>query len=362
MNKNRLYIDFHVLQTVPPSCVNRDDTGSPKTAVYGGVTRARVSSQAWKRAMRILFDEDLLDPAQVGKRTKNIVEMVAAEIALLNPALNCEKLAEKALKNAGVGIAVEKKSGKPKAAALFFMSRDQAKALAKLVVEDEKDAKNYKAAIQAAPSVDMVLFGRMVASDASLNYDAAAQVAHAISTHAVQTEYDYFTAVDDLSPEDNAGAGHLGTVEFNSSTLYRYATVNAMELAAHMNPEETAAAVRAFAEAFIRSMPTGKQNSFANRTLPDAVYVAVRGDQPVNLCGAFEQAVRPEDGSGYVVPSKKQLAAYAQQMYRDYTGGPVHAFSIGDGLEALAPAMGLNALLEQLADAVKAQLSGSGVE
>ena len=97
----RMYIDFHVPQTVPPSCVNRDDTGSPKTAVYGGVNRARVSSQAWKRAMRILFEEDLLDPAQVGKRTKNVVEMVAEEIALLNPALNCAKLAEKALKSAG---------------------------------------------------------------------------------------------------------------------------------------------------------------------------------------------------------------------------------------------------------------------
>ena len=42
--KKRLYVDFHVLQTVPPSCINRDDTGSPKTAIYGGVTRARVSS------------------------------------------------------------------------------------------------------------------------------------------------------------------------------------------------------------------------------------------------------------------------------------------------------------------------------
>ena len=115
MNKNRLYIDFHVLQTVPPSCVNRDDTGSPKTAVYGGVNRARVSSQAWKRAMRILFEEDLLDPAQVGKRTKNVVEMVAEEIALLNPALNCAKLAEKALKSAGVDIGPEKESGAVKA-------------------------------------------------------------------------------------------------------------------------------------------------------------------------------------------------------------------------------------------------------
>lgn len=124
--------------------------------------------------------------------------------------------------------------------------------------------------------MDMALFGRMVADDPSLNYDAAAQVAHSISTHAVQNEYDYFTAVDDCQAEDNAGAGHLGTVEYNSSTLYRYATVNVMELAGQLGAEQAAETVRAFGEAFLFSMPTGKQNSFANRTLPDAVYVTIR--------------------------------------------------------------------------------------
>ena len=93
----------------------------------------------------------------------------------------------------------------------------------------------------------------MVADDPCLNFDATAQVAHAISTHAVENEYDYFTAVDDCAPEDNAGAGHLGTVEFNSSTLYRYATVNVEDL----------------------------RKTFANWTRPDAVYVTVRKDQPI---------------------------------------------------------------------------------
>lgn len=94
--------------------------------------------------------------------------------------------------------------------------------------------------------MDMALFGRMVADEPSLNYDAAAQVAHSISTHAVQNEYDYFTAVDDCQAEDNAGAGHLGTVEYNSSTLYRYATVNVMELAGQLGAEQAAETVRAF--------------------------------------------------------------------------------------------------------------------
>ena len=99
-------------------------------------------------------------------------------------------------------------------------------------MEGCKDKNRYKEALKEAPSADMALFGRMVADDPSLNYDAAAQVAHSISTHAVQNEFDYFTAVDDCAPEDNAGAGHLGTVEYNSATLYRYATVNVLELCA----------------------------------------------------------------------------------------------------------------------------------
>ena len=144
-------------------------------------------------------------------------------------------------------------------------------------------------ALKNYPSVDLALFGRMVADEPSLNYDAAAQVAHAISTHAVHNEYDYFTAVDDCTSEDNSGGRtHLGTVEYNSSTLYRYATVNAAELVRYLG-EDTPKAVRNFAEAFITSMPTGKQNTFANRTRPDAVYVTVRRDQPVNMAGAFEK-------------------------------------------------------------------------
>lgn len=122
-------------------------------------------------------------------------------------------------------------------------------------------------------------------------------------------------------PEDNAGAGHLGTVEYNSATLYRYATVNALELAGVSAGKRRPGVVRAFAEAFHPLNATGKQNTFANRTLPDAVYIAVRCDQPVNLCGAFEKAV-PASAEGFVEPSKKRLADYAQELYRTYAGAP----------------------------------------
>ena len=358
MDRNRLYVDFHVLQTVPPSCVNRDDTGSPKTAVYGGTTRARVSSQAWKHAMREMFREELLDKTMVGERTKKILELIAREINAIEPEKDGKSLAKRALEYVGLKLS---KNGED-VDALFFLSHDQAKGLAQLAVDGCKDKKAYQSALHDMPSVDMALFGRMVAADPSLNYDAAAQVAHSISTHKVQNEYDYFTAVDDCAPENNAGAGHLGTVEYNSSTLYRYATVNVLELAAHIGKNEVASAVRAFAEAFIRSMPTGKQNTFANRTLPDAVYVAIRNDQPVNLCGAFEQAVLPGTQGGYVAPSKSHLIAYAQEVYGAYTGMPAQSFAIGSGMEPLATVMPLQELLDALENGIADGLCRNGVE
>lgn len=354
--KKRLYVDFHVLQTVPPSCINRDDTGSPKTAIYGGVTRARVSSQAWKHAMRQAFvEESLLDEEDVGKRTKKVTELVEKEIAALAPEKDAAKLAKKTLDNAGI------KNDEKGTKALFFISQAQIKALAQLAVEECADKKEYKKALSTAPSADIALFGRMVADDPSLNFDAAAQVAHSISTHAVQNEYDYFTAVDDCQAEDNAGAGHLGTVEYNSATLYRYATVNVMELERHLGVKKAAEVVRSFGEAFIRSMPTGKQNTFANRTLPDAVYVTIREDQPVNLCGAFERAVR-KSVEGYAEPSKSALQAYAQQLYQSFAETPAKSFTVGTGLEALAPAQPLNTMLDALEEAVKENLTGNEVE
>lgn len=334
MRKPRMFIDFHVLQTVPPSCVNRDDTGSPKTAVYGGVTRARVSSQAWKHAMRRYFMDEL-GAEDVGQRTKRIVGMVREEIDRLGDAGDSEKLAVKALEAAILKFKTDK-DGKTKV--LFFMSHKQARNLARLAVQQPellKDQEKCKAALMADPSMDMVLFGRMVANDSSLNFDAASQVAHSISTHAVQNEYDYFTAVDDRQEDDESGAAHLDTTEYNASTLYRYATVNVTELQRHL-PGDAPAVVRAFADAFVHAMPTGKQNSFANRTLPADVYVTVRGDQPVNLVPAFEKPVSAGRGSGYLEGSENALAAYATKVYgQGMADAPLLALCVGDMAEAI---------------------------
>ena len=200
--EKRVYIDIHVLQTVPPSCVNRDDTGSPKTAIYGGVQRARVSSQAWKHAVRSYF-RDHLDKERLAYRTKSSEELVAD--CLESAGLTREEalsLAIKALKNANV-----KASEDAKKDALFFISNAQAKAVADAIIGtkgDEKAEKDaVKVALSEAPGLEIALFGRMVAGDTSLNVDACCQVAHAISTHKVANEFDYFTAVDDIHAEDD---------------------------------------------------------------------------------------------------------------------------------------------------------------
>lgn len=302
INPNRLFLDIHVIQTVPPSNINRDDTGSPKTAQYGGVRRARVSSQAWKKAMRDYFIEHGAQ-SNVGVRTLDVVQYVADKITKLNPDIvdsDAFGQAEKAINDAGI------KTKDGKARALFFIGNVQATALARAALDGVKDKKTLQAILNANPAIDIALFGRMVADDPSLNEDASAQVAHAISTHAVQTEFDFYTAMDDLSPEDSAGAGMLGTIEFNSSTMYRYANVAIHELYRQLgDKEQTLNALKLFIEAFANSMPTGKSNTFANHTLPQIILVTVRNDRPVNLVSAFEEPVKSSEG--YVQKSIENL-------------------------------------------------------
>jgi len=358
MNKN-LYVDFHVIQTVPPSCINRDDTGSPKTAVYGGTLRARVSSQAWKRAMRLRF-KDIFTSEMTGYRTRKINTFVVDKICEDNSDIDiktAEKIASDILKLADIKADSDKKD------VLFFVSALQIEAIAKLAVEYQKDTtekkekdKIYKNRIENAlkdnPSVDILLFGRMAANNPSLNYDAAAQVAHSISTHTISNEYDYFTAVDDYPSNDSTGAGHIGTVEFNSSTLYRYATVNIRELSQHLKVDELKLAVKGFADAFIRSMPTGKQNTFANRTLPNMVYVTFRKDQSVNLASAFEKPVGVGTEGGYIKQSEKALLSEAQKIYSNYAASPQKAWIVGEVDDDFADKVTFAELLEKIVDGI----------
>lgn len=314
-----LYIDVHVLQTVPPSNLNRDDAGSPKQAMYGGARRARVSSQAWKRATRTEF-VSLLPAEQLATRTKKISALLAERLST-RTGLDLEasgRLAAHLL--APLGISAGKKA--TETAYLLFFGRAQLEALVDLIADRagelaSLDDKALDAAVKDLPvrdrlatghPIDVALFGRMVADIPGLNVDAATQVAHALSTHAVEVEFDYFTAVDDENPKEDTGAGMIGTVEFNSATLYRFATVGMHQLLDNLGGDQDAAvhALTAFLTAFVRSMPTGHQNSFAHRTVPNLVALVVRDDQPVNLVSAFEVPIRST--SGVATESTRRLA------------------------------------------------------
>jgi CRISPR system Cascade subunit CasC len=208
--------------------------------------------------------------------------------------------------------------------------------------------------------VDIALFGRMVADDPSLNTDAAAQVAHSISTHKVENECDFFTAIDDHSPEDNAGDSMLSTVEYNSSTLYRYSTVAAHKLFEQFLNDGVVLekTINEFARAFIKSMPKGRQNPFANGTLPDAVMVAIRADQPVNMAGAFEEPVKTLKEEGYVKESARKLVEYANEIYGDFCNGPTKSYVIGAHLSELGDRVTFPELIEKLGHEVAVMCKG----
>ncbi|GAB20277.1 putative CRISPR-associated protein [Gordonia effusa NBRC 100432] len=349
-----LFIDFHAIQTVPPANINRDEDGSPKTTVFGGKRRARVSSQAWKRAIRRDF-ENHLDASDLGVRSLRIVDQIKARIIDADNSLkeSAEEYAVATLTAAGMKVERNKARNDKesedyqKTGALLFLSNPQIDALAELAISSEgkPEKKDAKAVLTKGNSIDLALFGRMVADSPDLKVDAAAQVAHAIGVHSVVPEFDYFTAVDDKAPDDNAGAGMIGTVEFNASTLYRYATVNVSALEKNLGDVEAAArAVEAFTRSFITSMPTGKQNTFANRTLPEFVLVTVRDDQPINLSGAFESAV--DDAGDRIAQAASRIIAKAQVIHETFTP-PVTAFVIATD-DANASDLGTRTTLTEL--------------
>lgn len=307
----RLFLDIHAIQTMPPANINRDDTGSPKTAQYGGVTRARVSSQSWKSVMRKYFI-DRID--NIGFRTLKLAEGLAKAIRFEDSSKSYEESLEisKELLKAcvfkikGKTTKVFELNEKDELSALFFVSKLQFKELAKLALSGNYDYKKVKNILKKDSSIDIALFGRMLAQDPSLNEDASAQVAHAISTHAIQSEFDYFTAIDDLTPEEKTGAAMIDTTEYNSSTLYRYANIALHDFHEQLGEKrETIEYTKLFVKAFIESMPTGKINTFANQTLPQAVIVSLRTDRPLNMVSAFEEPIKSENG--YVEKSIERL-------------------------------------------------------
>lgn len=309
----RLFLDIHAIQAVPPANINRDDTGSPKTAQFGGVTRARVSSQCWKRAIRNYFKE-YSSINNVGMRTNELVSYIANLITKQDSTIkedDASKLAEETIKKAGISTTGRKSNPDHKIIkAPFFISCKEAEAFAAACIAKETKKETLQNILKDDISIDIALFGRMLADDPSLAVDAAAQVVHAISTHAIEDEFDFYTAVDEALPEGQMGASMMDTIEYNSSTLYRYANIGLHNLYGQFlhdkhDKKDVIDTAKLFVDAFIKSMPTGKINSFAYQTLPQAIIVSLRDDRPVNMITAFEKPIKSENG--YTDPSIKKL-------------------------------------------------------
>ncbi|MGI8550848.1 MAG: type I-E CRISPR-associated protein Cas7/Cse4/CasC [Dehalococcoidia bacterium] len=326
-----MLVELHMIQNFAPANLNRDDTGSPKDCEFGGYRRARISSQCLKRAVRTAFREHALVPdGQIATRTKRLVD--EASDRLVAPGRNKEEaktVVEAALKS--VGLTVDEKTGKTQY--LLYLGKDQIErivdvcsthwdALVSAAPAAEPQAgrtsarDTKRAAKKAAPEVgtavlsaleggraaDLALFGRMLADLPERNIEAAGQVAHALSTNKVSVEFDFYTAVDDLKPEDTAGADMLGTVEFNSACFYRYANVDTRQLTQNLGGDQELArgALEAFLRASIWSVPTGKQNSFAAHNPPSLVFTVVRERGAWSLANAFVRPIQPDSDGDLV--------------------------------------------------------------
>ncbi|WP_172381159.1 type I-E CRISPR-associated protein Cas7/Cse4/CasC [Streptomyces sp. MNP-20] len=332
------FIDIHILQSVPFANLNRDDTDSVKTVLYGNALRTRVSSQCWKRATRMEF-ERLTGESTL--RTRRIATAVAAELAGRGWP---QELAERAAAHvaAAVGKFELAEEGDPKKAvpnrvvtnAMIYVPHIAVRELADLadehraVLEKAKDIVkkgDTKASVMPKDKVDAVLrsrnavinlFGRMLAEVDRAGVDGAVQVAHAMTAHETDADLDYFTAVDDITSawQDSTGSAHMGHAEFSAGTFYRYATIDLDELTGNLagSTTDVQRLLADFLTAFTLAVPQAKKNSTAPHTLPHLVHLAVRADRPVSYAAAFEQPVRPTAAhSGNAAPSVQALTGYA---------------------------------------------------
>lgn len=388
-----MFIELHLLQNFAPSCLNRDDTNSPKDCEFGGSRRARISSQCLKRAIRTQFKENLLLPSgNLAHRTKGLVKLLSDMLKEMDKDPDqAQIVAEAAVRGCGLGL----KEGKTEY--LILLGQQEVTALAqackthwdKLLEidfsqpDDEpgdaaaKGRKGKKKAAKGAvpdevkkelarlldggKAVDLALFGRMLADLPQKNIDAACQVAHAISTNKVSVEFDFYTAVDDLSPKEETGAGMMGTVEFNSACFYRYANLDLKQLTKNlgMDVELAGKAVEAFIHAAVCAIPTGKQNSMAAQNPPSLIFAVVREKGLWSLANAFVNPIRPDAKDGLLQKSITALEDYWAKLAEAYGEEGIKTkaiLAVDSDLSKLKDCQALN--LGTLVQAVMAALPG----
>lgn len=345
-------IEIHALQNFAPSNLNRDDSGAPKDAFFGGTRRARISSQCSKHAVRGYFKQlvknGTLNGDDLAQRTKRILDLLVDDLVKRGrDQAAANKKVRRAFQAVKVSIDDDGKTqylmfpGLREIARLAEVIHDQWDMIevgAGNAEEGKKGKKSKKeAAKDSSPqlkeaiekvldggrALDIALFGRMLADMPEKNQDAACQVAHAISTHSVEREFDYYTAVDDLKPDDQPGADMIGTVEFNSACYYRYSVVDWEKLTQNLQGDAELAkrGLRAFLEGFAVAEPTGKQNSFAAHNPPEFIAISVRHNTaPRNLANAFEVPIRISKGESLTKDSVGMLVSEAGKLERAYGG------------------------------------------
>lgn len=307
-------IELHILQSYPVSCLNRDDVGAPKTANFGGVSRARISSQCLKRAVRLTAAAE--STAFQGIRSRILKEpFKAALIGVGLPETEAVKKADE------ICAAFSKEDGKNKdqVTTAVYLSPGEIRQIAQAVAAGEEVKKAIKKA-QRLDAADIALFGRMVANDATLNVDGAAMFSHALSTHKASNDIDFYSAVDDRKADaEDAGAGMIGTLEFTSATYYRYVAINLDLLSDEhhlgaLDPGQRREVLKSFLKAALMAVPGARKNSMNAATLPFAV-LGLRKDkgQPVQLVNAFEEPVKAT-GKGLAQSSREAMKAEHEKL------------------------------------------------
>lgn len=316
-----LRIEYHILQSFPASCLNRDDVGAPKSALVGGTSRARVSSQCWKRQVRLTLKAL---GVTLGVRTKKVAPLIAEACRGLGAP-------EEAAQACAAALAAAFSDD-----TLLFISRHEAQALAEYARQIEFDAGKInskelakllkKVVNPALDALDIALFGRMVAKATELNVEAAASFSHAISTHRVSNEVEFFTAMDDAHPD--AISAHMGSLEFNAATYYRYISLDLGQLAQTLSPEDLPDAVAAFTQALFLAVPSARQATMSGASPWDFARVLVRRGQRLQM--PCETAVKARDG-GYLAPSIEALTTWLdkQEALHGSLFGKVAAYEYG---------------------------------
>lgn len=332
-----MQVEIHVLQSFPPANLNRDENGMPKSTVFGGRPRARISSQCQKRAVRLHYQENSeVDASQFAQRSRGwMPELKSLLVSKEIPEAQAETAAKLALEVLGAKF----EDGKIESKTILFLGKTEIAAIADILVKNwEAVAIGLSAKEPALPKKDpnlpkvienalkdtgkpgdVALFGRMMASLPTVNVDAAVQMAHAISVNALQQEFDFFTAVDDLSTGDDQGADHMGETGYNSSTYYRFTTLDTEQLRQNLGSDDKLSLItQAFAESFIKAIPTGHQNGFAAHSLPAAVVIVVRKGQPISLVDAFENPIAPKGGKSLLENAVSKLDGHWAELCKMY--------------------------------------------